>query len=188
METEDCSHYWNREGTDRSGPFSHVSHSRSATETFLSCEQLPLITHEETLMNGDVQWLKGNVTHGVNRPLRRYHFYNDLKFHYLVYKSPPIDRNPSHLHQGHMLIQNLSKLHCDITRSFWLQFFVYVSSPPTINRICPAHLTPFLCDHLLFLMKGPAADATDAPQPSGLLCNPVMMLKRKMISFLNFSK
>jgi hypothetical protein len=34
--------------------------------------------------------------------------------------------------------------------------------------------------HALFcVVKGPAADATDAPQPSGLLCNPVM----KMISF-----
>jgi hypothetical protein len=32
-------------------------------------------------------------------------------------------------------------------------------------------------------MKGPAADATDAPQPYGLLCNPVM----KMISFFRFS-
>jgi hypothetical protein len=30
-----------------------------------------------------------------------------------------------------------------------------------------------------FVEKGPAADPTDAPQPSGLLCNPVM----KMISF-----
>jgi hypothetical protein len=30
--------------------------------------------------------------------------------------------------------------------------------------------------------KGPATDATDAPQPWGLLCNPVM----KMISFLSF--
>ena len=30
-----------------------------------------------------------------------------------------------------------------------------------------------------FWVKGPAADATDAPQPWGLLCNPVM----KMISF-----
>ena len=30
-----------------------------------------------------------------------------------------------------------------------------------------------------FVVKGPAADATNAPQPSGLLCNPVM----KMINF-----
>jgi hypothetical protein len=29
------------------------------------------------------------------------------------------------------------------------------------------------------VVKSPAADATDAPQPRGLLCNPVM----KMISF-----
>ena len=32
----------------------------------------------------------------------------------------------------------------------------------------------------LFAVKGPAADATEAPQPRGLLCNPVM----KMISFI----
>jgi hypothetical protein len=32
------------------------------------------------------------------------------------------------------------------------------------------------------VMKGPAADATNAPQPKGLLCNPVM----KMISFFLF--
>jgi hypothetical protein len=35
---------------------------------------------------------------------------------------------------------------------------------------------------LFFVEKGPAADATDAPQPWGLLCNPVL----KMISFLVF--
>jgi hypothetical protein len=33
--------------------------------------------------------------------------------------------------------------------------------------------------HRFFFVKGPAADATDAPQHRGLLCNPVM----KMISF-----
>ena len=33
-----------------------------------------------------------------------------------------------------------------------------------------------------FVEKGLAADPTDAPQPSGLLCNPVM----KMISFFSF--
>jgi hypothetical protein len=32
---------------------------------------------------------------------------------------------------------------------------------------------------LLLVVKGLAADSTDAPQPSGLLCNPVM----KMIRF-----
>jgi hypothetical protein len=37
-----------------------------------------------------------------------------------------------------------------------------------------------------FLLEGPAADATDAPQPSGLLCNPMMKIKRKMISFFIF--
>jgi hypothetical protein len=37
-----------------------------------------------------------------------------------------------------------------------------------------------------FVVKGPAADATDAPQPEGLFCNPVMKMKRKMISFFIF--
>jgi hypothetical protein len=32
------------------------------------------------------------------------------------------------------------------------------------------------------VVKGPAADASDAPQPPGLMCNPVM----KMISFSRF--
>jgi hypothetical protein len=38
-------------------------------------------------------------------------------------------------------------------------------------------LTLFFC-----VVKGPAADATDAPQPSGFLCNPTM----KIISFFVF--
>ena len=33
--------------------------------------------------------------------------------------------------------------------------------------------------HFCFMVKGPAEDATDAPQPRGLLCNPVM----KVINF-----
>jgi hypothetical protein len=33
-----------------------------------------------------------------------------------------------------------------------------------------------------FVVNGPAADATDAPQPWGLLCNPLM----KMINFFTF--
>jgi hypothetical protein len=34
---------------------------------------------------------------------------------------------------------------------------------------------------IFFVVKGPAADATDAPQPWGLLCNPVV----KTISFFS---
>jgi hypothetical protein len=38
---------------------------------------------------------------------------------------------------------------------------------------------------LFYVVKGPAANATDAPQPDGFLCNPVM----KMSSFfIKFSK
>jgi hypothetical protein len=36
------------------------------------------------------------------------------------------------------------------------------------------------------MVKGPAADATDAPQPWDLLCNPGMKMKSKMISFFTF--
>jgi hypothetical protein len=38
----------------------------------------------------------------------------------------------------------------------------------------------------IFFVKDPAADATDAPQPRGLLFNPVMKIKRKMIRFFLF--
>jgi hypothetical protein len=38
------------------------------------------------------------------------------------------------------------------------------------------------CMEFFFVEKGPAADATDAPQLLGLMCNPVMK------TFLNFSK
>jgi hypothetical protein len=34
---------------------------------------------------------------------------------------------------------------------------------------------------LWIVVKGPAADATDAPQPGGFLCNPVMMTLMMMI-------
>jgi hypothetical protein len=47
-----------------------------------------------------------------------------------------------------------------------------------------SNINPFR-NHLnlgLFFVKGPAADATDAPQPRGLLCNPVM----KMINLFFF--
>jgi hypothetical protein len=38
----------------------------------------------------------------------------------------------------------------------------------------------------LLVVKGPAADATDAPQPWGLLCNPMMKVTMKMIIFCPF--
>jgi hypothetical protein len=39
--------------------------------------------------------------------------------------------------------------------------------------------------HFFLVVKGPAADATDAPQPGGLLCNPVVkMTMRMMIIFV----
>jgi hypothetical protein len=43
-------------------------------------------------------------------------------------------------------------------------------------------LTLFQRFGVFFVVKCPAADAADAPQPWGLLCNPVM----KMVSFLSF--
>jgi hypothetical protein len=43
----------------------------------------------------------------------------------------------------------------------------------------PIALIGCFCTDTIFMMKGPAADATDAPQSWGLLCKPVM----KMIIF-----
>jgi hypothetical protein len=40
---------------------------------------------------------------------------------------------------------------------------------------------------LFLVVKGPAADATDALQPGGLLCNPMMKMKMMIIIFLSFS-
>jgi hypothetical protein len=40
---------------------------------------------------------------------------------------------------------------------------------------------------IFFVGKGPAADATDAPQPKGLLCNPVLKMKRKMMIIFFFT-
>jgi hypothetical protein len=37
-----------------------------------------------------------------------------------------------------------------------------------------------------FVVKGPAADATDAPQPWGFLCNPVMKMTMMIIIFHPF--
>jgi hypothetical protein len=39
------------------------------------------------------------------------------------------------------------------------------------------------CLHTVLVVKGPAADASDAPQPCGLLCNPMMKM---MIIFYPF--
>jgi hypothetical protein len=55
--------------------------------------------------------------------------------------------------------------------------------PPSHSLVTiPTELFRFL-EIGLFLVQGPAADATDAQQPRGLLCNPVM----KMISVFVFS-
>jgi hypothetical protein len=50
-----------------------------------------------------------------------------------------------------------------------------------MNNVKLAECVLIDIDIFIFL-KGPAADATDAPQPRGLLCNPVM----KMISVFSF--
>jgi hypothetical protein len=52
-------------------------------------------------------------------------------------------------------------------------FYISVNKPDYVRYISIS----FFC-----VVKGPAADVTDAPQPWGLLCNPVM----KMISFFLF--
>jgi hypothetical protein len=48
---------------------------------------------------------------------------------------------------------------------------------------CQKFVDAFRATFTVFFVKGPAADATDAPQSWGLLCNPVM----KMNSFFFFS-
>jgi hypothetical protein len=45
----------------------------------------------------------------------------------------------------------------------------------------------YTASYLFFsVVKGPAADATDAPQPWGLLCNPTIKMIKKMISLFSF--
>jgi hypothetical protein len=53
--------------------------------------------------------------------------------------------------------------------------------------ICTLRLRKYDFHAEIFLaVKGPAADATDAPQPRGLLCNPMMMKMKMMIIFCHF--
>ena len=53
--------------------FSLGGRRRNGTETWrrrsCQCEHLRLITHEKSLLNGDVPRRNGNVTYSVNRPL-----------------------------------------------------------------------------------------------------------------------
>jgi hypothetical protein len=58
---------------------------------------------------------------------------------------------------------------------------VCVSNTGRLHCYCHQHKM-HLRVYCFFLVKGPAADAADAPQPWDLLCNPVM----KMISFFIF--
>jgi hypothetical protein len=51
-----------------------------------------------------------------------------------------------------------------------------------IAETCCSSLISVRISAILFVVKGPAADATDAPQPWCLLCNPVM----KLTSFFVF--
>jgi hypothetical protein len=39
---------------------------------------------------------------------------------------------------------------------------------------------------MFLLLKGPAADATDTPQPEGLVCNPVMKMMKMIMRFFCF--
>ena len=59
---------------------------------------------------------------------------------------------------------------------------------PVDTIISKFHHPPALSIHLLNIfffcvLKGPAADATDAPQPWGLLYNPVMKMTERWFSF-----
>jgi hypothetical protein len=52
---------------------------------------------------------------------------------------------------------------------------------PYIKQTC--FVFKGLIQDCFVLFKGPAADATDALQPEGLLCNPVVKRKMQMMSF-----
>jgi hypothetical protein len=61
-------------------------------------------------------------------------------------------------------------------------FFTISNDLPAMIFIYCSHGS-IIADTPFFLEKGPAADATDAPQSWGWLCKPVM----KMINFFRFS-
>jgi hypothetical protein len=61
-------------------------------------------------------------------------------------------------------------LECDLTHTLSHKKYV------RWRKVCPCSWR----DRFL-LMKGPAADAMDAPQPWGLLCNPMMKMKMLII-------
>jgi hypothetical protein len=62
--------------------------------------------------------------------------------------------------------------------------FDYVTTI-TINITC---LSYWRCgDNVIIFVKGAAADATDAPQPWGLLCNPVMKMVRVVPMYQNIN-
>jgi hypothetical protein len=47
-------------------------------------------------------------------------------------------------------------------------------------------MSSYYMTELFLMVKGPAADATDAPQPRGLLCNHIMKMKMIIIFFCPF--
>jgi hypothetical protein len=66
---------------------------------------------------------------------------------------------------------------------FWLTFLSSVASVllykclnSTLNYARKSVASFLHNSSFFFVVKGSAADATDAPQPWGLLCNPVMMI------------
>ena len=65
---------------------------------------------------------------------------------------------------------------------YYFTLIQYLVKSGSKNDIVPPYI--LFSSLLFFLVKGPAADATDAPQPSGLLCNSVM----KMISGMRFTR
>jgi hypothetical protein len=74
-------------------------------------------------------------------------------------------------------------VHCNLVNRSTICFCVtFWRKAPKHFRICQHSILSLKGNMFFFVAKGPAADATDAPQPWGLLLNPVM----KMISFLVF--
>jgi hypothetical protein len=68
----------------------------------------------------------------------------------------------------------------------WLMFLWFFMVPPgKCSVYCLKLGSNYFFQFIVFLVvKGPAADATDAPQPWGFLCNPVM--KMMMIIIIIF--
>jgi hypothetical protein len=77
-----------------------------------------------------------------------------------------------------VLIVTEISIHFTWTAPFWIYFAHSSNTTQTDIYFGQSKLQELSCRPAccFFVVKGPAADATDAPQPWGLLCNPVMKM------------